>query len=283
MTRNARGLLLLALVPLVFPSRGGAESLFPLKLYSPAVPPRGAHLFRIGLEYNDGEPLFFQNADTDRRVYSLPEFDAVLGIASDMELGLRYPLLYLKQNGQAWEYGSGDVRIAWIYRLLKEKGWIPETGIRIAVKLPNAVSSKGFGTDETDFFAGGLFAKRAGAATFLLNAELGILGNPNSSDPTQDDVLIYGAGVVYSLSRSANAGFGVDGVGFSRYGNDRLFVRAGASRVFGRVILDAGFAVGLTEDSGNYQVIAGISIPFGGGWKDATPLSPESRVLFPPK
>lgn len=281
MTRKARVTLAIVLLPLVVPFPAAAESLFPLRLHSPAVPPRGAHLFRIGLEYNEGEPLFFQDADADRKAYSLPEFDAVLGIASDMELELRYPLLYLNQNGQDWEYGSGDFRIGWVYRLFREKGWIPETGIRIAVKLPNAGSSKGFGTNETDFYAGGLFAKRAGATTFLFNAELGILGNPNSSEPTQDDVLVYGAGVVYSFSRSANAGFGVDGVGFSRYGNDRLFVRAGASRVFGRVILDAGFAVGLTEDSGNYQVIAGISIPFGEGWKDATPLSPESRLLFP--
>lgn len=283
MTRKARVILALFLLPVVVPFPAGAEPLFPLGLLSPAVPPRGAHLFRIGLEYNDGEPLFFQNADEDRKAYSLPEFDAVLGIASNMELDLSYPLLYLKQNGQEWEYGSGDFRIGWIYRLFKEEGWIPETGIRIAVKVPNAGSSKKFGTNETDFFAGGLFAKRAGAAMFLLNAELGILGNPNSSVPTQDDVLVYGAGVVYSLSRRASAGLGVNGVGFSRYGNDRSFLRSGAFCVFGKVILDAGFAIGLTEDSGNYQVIAGISIPFGEGWKDATPVSPESRILFPPR
>jgi len=141
------------------------------------------------------------------------------------------------------------------------------------VKVPNADEGKEFGTDMTDFFAGGLFAKRWGNLTLLLNADFAILGNPRTADPRQDDVLFFKAGSVYSFSPAVVACLGVEGIGFSRYGNDRLFAGGGISWVWRKMILDAGVAAGLTEASGDFQVRAGLSFLFGAERKPATLLS----------
>lgn len=246
-----------------FPLSLRAESVFPLKILSPSTPPAGAHRVRFGVKYNQGEQLPFQERDRNRRVYLLPEVNAEFGIASNIEVFVSYPLLYLKQEGQGWDYGSGDLKLEGVYRLANEGSLVPETALHVGVKLPNADGVKEFGTNETDFFAGGLFAKRWGNLTLLLNADIAILGNPRTENPSQDDVLLYKAGAIYSFPTDTRAGLEVEGVEFSRYGNNRLFLRGGISKACWKIVLDAGVAVGLTNNSGDYQIQVGLSFPFG--------------------
>jgi hypothetical protein len=257
-----------------FPLPLRAETLFPLKILSPSTPPAGMHRVRFGVKYNRGERLPFQERDRNRRVYYLPEVNVDFAIGSNVEVLVSYPFLYLKQDGQAWDYGSGDLKLEGVYYLANEGSLVPETALHMAVKLPTANWGKEFGTDETDFFAGGLFAKRWGNLTLLLNADFALLGNPRTENPAQDDVLFYKVGATYSFLTDARVGLEVEGVEFSRFGNDRLFVRGGISRAWWKIILDVGVAVGLTNASGDYQVQVGLSYPFGAERK---PVSPSWR------
>lgn len=260
--RTAQGAVLAVLLSLMA-APASAGPVFPLEVLSPAVARTGAHRVRIGVGYNEGERLPFEERERNRRVWRLPEVDLVLGIAPDIEAVVSYPFLYVRQEGQGWSFGSGDLRIGGIYRLVREGRLLPEAALHVGVKLPNADELKGFGTNQTDFVAGGLFAKRAGPWTLLVNGEFGILGNPRAATPNQDDVLLYRAGAVYSFSRRSIAALELEGVEFSRYGNDRMFLRAGVSRAWRGWVLDAGVAAGLSRGAGDYQVRAGVSYPFG--------------------
>lgn len=258
-------LLLCAIIgPFAFPRSVCAEPIFPLEVLSPTTTPAGVHRFRFGLRYAEGERLLFQQTDVHRREFQLPELSVALGFSHNMEVLVRYPFLYLKEEGRGWDYGSGDVRLDWNYRIWQEGSVVPETALHVAVKLPNADNVKDFGTNETDFFIGALFAKRWGRLTLLLNADLGLLGNPRTTEPNQDDVLLYKVGAVYPVSSTVRAGLELTGTAFSHHWNDRRLVRAGFAKTWGKVTVDAGAGTGLNDASGDFEVRAGVSIPFGG-------------------
>lgn len=240
-----------------------AEFQFPLKSISPTTTPFGEQRFRFGVLYNKNERLLFQKEDRDRQVYTLPSLDLSVGVSPDVELLFSYPFLLINQNDQEQNFGSGDLTISGIFRLIREGTIFPECAIKFSTKLPNADDTKGFGTDETDFFMGGVFSRKIGPLKLLLNADLAILGNPNTNQSSQDDVLVYRVGVIYPLQNNLSAGLEVDGTEFSTQGNDRRFIRGGIAFNWQEFLIDLGGALALTEASGEFQVGMGITLKFG--------------------
>lgn len=240
-----------------------AEFQFPLKSISPTTTPFGEQRFRFGVLYNKKEKLLFQKEDRDRQVYTLPSLDLSVGVSPDVELLFSYPFLLINQNDQEQNFGSGDLTISGIFRLIREGTIFPECAIKFSTKLPNADDTKGFGTDETDFFMGGVFSRKIGPLKLLLNADLAILGNPNTNQSSQDDVLVYRVGVIYPLQHNLSAGLEVDGTEFSTQGNDRRFIRGGIAFNWQEFLIDLGGALALTEASGEFQVGVGITLKFG--------------------
>jgi hypothetical protein len=257
-------LVVATLITTIIPSRRAtAEFQFPLKSISPKTTPYGEQRVRIGMEYNKGERLLFKTVDKNRKIYSIPIIDIAMGVSSNVELLFCYPFHYLKQEGQESNYGSGDLRIAGIFRVYKESKILPECGIKFAVKLPNADDTKEFGTDETDFFFGGVFSKRFGKLKILLNTDLAILGNPSTTETKQDDVLIYKAGGLYLLRENVVLGCEIEGTEFSRFGNNRRFLRGGIAFNVKNLLFDLAAAAGLNEPSGDYQFSVGVTLKFG--------------------
>jgi hypothetical protein len=240
-----------------------AEFQFPLKSISPDTTPYGVQQIRIDIDYNQGERLLFQREDKDREVYQMPSLDIGIGISPTVELLFSYPFLYLKQKDQRSNYGSGDLKITSVFRVMNQAKPFMESALKLAVKLPNADDLREFGTDETDFFVGGIFQKRIGKIKLLANADLAIIGNPISNETEQDDVLVYSLGTIFPLRNHISAGIEIHGVEFSRYGNDRCFIRGGIVYGSRSVLIDIGGAVGLTEESGAFQVGIGITFKYG--------------------
>lgn len=244
-----------------------AEYQFPLESISPTTTPFGEQRFRIGVLYNKNERLLFQKDDRDRQVYTLPKLDLSVGVSPDVELLFSYPLLLINQNDRKQNFGSGDLTISGVYRIIREGTIFPECAIKFATKLPNADDTKGFGTDETDFFMGGVFSRKIGPLKLLLNADLAILGTPDTNQSSQDDVLIYRVGATYPLQHNLSAGLEIDGTEFSSRGNDRRFIRGGIAYTWQNLLIDLGGALALTEASGEYQVGMGVTLKFGNARK----------------
>jgi len=155
---------------------------------------------------------------------------------------------------------AGDFRIATVARLLGgARG--PSAGVDVAVKLPNSRESRGIGLNTTDF-EGSVFGSW-GSPRLRATAELGIgiLAAPLRTF-VQDDVLLYGAEVVWSSGGVAGSGAwsgGGSGASARDRGPDRAGRSGGSLRVSlgasGRLNTRSVVPVGL-EDRG--RVRAGL-------------------------
>lgn len=245
---------------------GGEQSMagfqFPLESISPVTTPLGRQHLRLGASYNRGERLLFQAENKDRRVYELPSFSLAVGLAPNVELLLSYPLLLLNQTDKEEEYGSGDLIITGVYRLLQVGKIFSDCALTIATKLPNASNQEEFGTDETDFFLGGAVSREMGKLNLLINLDFAILGDPNRVN-TQDDLFEYNVGLIYPVNKKLSAALEFAGAETSRRNNDRRFVRGGIAFTWKKFLIDCGGALGLTEESGDFQVAVGVTLKFG--------------------
>lgn len=241
-----------------------AEFQFPLSSISPVTTPQGEQRARIGVGYNKGERLLFQREDKNRRVYTLPFFHYSIGVSSNVELLFSYPLLLLNQNDQTQDYGSGDLTITGVFKFFRLGKIFPHAAIKIATKLPNASNQEEFGTDETDFFLGAMVSRHIGTVKLLIDVDLAILGDPSTKN-TQDDVLEYKVGFIYPVRDNFSAALEIDGAEFSRKTNDRRFLRGGIAFNWNKLLFDAGGALGLTDESGEFQVQFGVTFKLGPG------------------
>ncbi len=248
----------------------------PLRIIAPGTTPMHSLEAWIGFGFNQNEYLLFQNLDTDRRLYSFPEIDLAVGMAENVELRISYPLLFLKKNSESLQSGSGDLRVTSVFNIIKEAEYWPACALLLGVKAPNASDDRGFGTDQTDLFAAGAFSKKFGSVTVLANVGIGILDNPNilnsplcdpnnsDADATsQDDVLMYGLGVLYRYNEKLTFACELEGLFNSRFGNDRSYARCGMAYNFGPVVVDASVGTGLDDRSGELLLAAGATFRFG--------------------
>jgi hypothetical protein len=143
----------------------------------------------------------------------------------------------------------------------------PALGFRFGVKLPNTDQTRGIGTNTTDFYASILAGKKLlnNRLNLFGNLGLGILQAPTDRF-TQNDVLLYGLGGIYTVNERLNIVGEVNGfhstrrrapLGTEDYSEARLGaqlralgVRWNAAAIFG--LSDraprTGFALGVTYD-----------------------------------
>lgn len=240
-----------------------AGAIPPISTLSPSSVKAGEMEIRAGMEYSYHEWGMFQTSDTGRELYRLPDLTLTVGMADNVELVLNYQWLWLNQEGGSMESGTGDLKITGIYRLINETDNRPACALVIATKLPDANYSKGFGTDQTDIWAGGAFSKSFGDLRLLANASIGIIGQPTGDVPNQDDVFVYNIGAIYAVTADLSVGCGLDGIANSRMDNDRTFVRGGIAFKTDLGTFDLGAGTGLSSESGDLHVSAGFSTTVG--------------------
>jgi hypothetical protein len=113
----------------------------------------------------------------------------------------------------------GDFTLWTKFRLISEYHFFSTVSIRFGVQLPNASNESGLGIDEFDFYSSFLFEKHYAGIRWVVNAGLGILGNPaRLSD--QHDTFIFAFGsyipirenstiVLETAGRTGHQGIGV--------------------------------------------------------------------------
>jgi hypothetical protein len=161
----------------------------------------------------------------------------------------------------------GDVTLWMKMKLRNETRRWPALGFRFGVKLPNTDQTRGIGTNTTDFYASILAGKKLlnNRLNLFGNLGLGILQAPTDRF-TQNDVLLYGLGGIYTVNERLNIVGEVNGfhstrrrapLGTEDYSEARLGaqlralgVRWNAAAIFG--LSDraprTGFALGVTYD-----------------------------------
>ncbi|MEI6971060.1 MAG: hypothetical protein WCL44_06030 [bacterium] len=231
----------------------------PLHALSPPCLPAGATEIRIGGGYSLNEWNAFESVGTGRELFRIPDLTATFGVSDNVELMFNYAWLLLREDGEELKNGTGDIKITGIYNILRESDLRPNCALLIATKLPDAHYGNRFGTDQTDFWIGGVFSKTSGPLTLLADAVLGILDQPGVSLPDQDDVLAYDIGIMYSVGDVLVVGCGLDGVGLSRFDNDRVFVHGGMAIKTDIGTLDLGLGTGLNEAAGDLRLTAGFT------------------------
>jgi len=158
----------------------------------------------------------------------------------------------------------GDLVLATKFRFRKESESAPAMGFRVAVKLPNASTEKGLGTDETDVIGEFLLQKSFAGLTLAGNLGVAILGDPETAG-AQDDQLSWGAAGIYSLTdrfrvfadlhgRAGPSGFGTE---------ERAMARLGTQIKFGGIYWDVAFLTGLIDTDPNTGISIGISKDIG--------------------
>ncbi len=113
----------------------------------------------------------------------------------------------------------GDFTLWTKFRLISEYHFFSTVSIRFGVQLPNASNESGLGVDEFDFYSSFLLEKHYGGIRWVVNAGLGILGNPAVLSD-QHDTFIFAFGsyvplgdkssiVLETAGRTGHQGIGV--------------------------------------------------------------------------
>lgn len=277
-------LLLLVLCSAAVPARG--EWLAPLTTEDAQTLPAGQIDLALGASYfrNRRFPAFTQPGYIQGQdLTTVPELGLRAAVGSRVEIQASYELVNLHEtfvdlpgttHGVHRKYGGGDARLFTKILALRERRWVPATGVRFGVKLPNANSRDRLGTDQTDFLIQLLGSKRFGEFSVHLNLGIAILGNatgltgrPPNLGSGQDDLFTYAVGAV-SPAAALGEGWAIralleaTGATGSRFANDGNAMRGGFQVLHGGWTLYAGASAGLNSAAEKFGVMGGAIYAF---------------------
>jgi hypothetical protein len=160
-----------------------------------------------------------------------------------------------------------DALIGMKIRVAAETARRPAFGVRFTTKLPNASNESGLGLDTTDFFASLIGAKTVQSIRVVVNAGVGILGDPTRGD-RQNDVLTYGFSLARAVTQPAEVVAEINGQIDTRAGapppgtGSRGQVRVGGRYTIGSWRADAAVLVGVTSRDPSIGFGAGFTYVF---------------------
>ncbi|HEV3061277.1 MAG TPA: hypothetical protein VGY48_23720 [Vicinamibacterales bacterium] len=156
-----------------------------------------------------------------------------------------------------------DIIVATKIRVLAEESSHPAVGFRFGTRLPNAKHPSGLGQNTTDAYGLVTIGQAIGAARFVANAGLGILGDPLQANRHVSSFL-YGATITSPRGTDYAIVIGVDGrTGPAEPGlESRSTARAGVMWKRGPARLEVDGTWGLTRLDGNVGVAASAAYVF---------------------
>ncbi len=235
----------------------------PLLTESPAIQPPGQFHFDIGITYLHKKNFGFSpySEQFSRSVLSCPTLGFSLGLGTRVEVQMSYEALFVEEQEfqirEVWK--TGDLAFFTKVQWWGEQTILPQTGIRIGVKLPNAPNEYRVGTDETDVILSTLFEKRFSRLTTTVNLGIAILGDP-THNAQQDDLLSYGLACTYIQNGGVRYKAEVAGLAFGSSHNEL------ASALFHLIIPDGNLSwnisghLGLVGNSETWGVSGGVSL-----------------------
>jgi hypothetical protein len=251
----------------------------PLVTEDPETIGAGRVLVEAGFDY--GRDVAFPASGLEGHLLRLPLFGVSVGVSSIAEVqidgGLFNRLAITERNvaplsDMVTATGDStssieDLSIGMKIRLVPEGTARPALGVRFATKLPNASNESGLGLDTTDFFASVVGAKTVQSVRVVVNAGVGILGDPTRGD-RQNDVVTYGLSFARALTQAAGVVGEVNGHLDTREGEpppgtaSRGVVRLGARYTIGSWRADAAVLFGVTARDPSIGIAGGFTYVF---------------------
>ncbi len=254
-------LFILNLCLVLSPSTTAAKSLSPLITQDANVIEAGSLEVRLGLEYfEDLNIAFDTNTNRDRDIWNIPTLDLIIGAGKIVEIQAYFEGIYADENNFDSIYGAGDLKLFTKFQLRREDD-MPAIAFRFGTKLPNASNEDRLGTDEFDASGLLLLSKHLGNVETHLNLGMGILGNPHKNS-NQDDVFMYGIGLIIPAIDKLNFTLEVNGQSCSNDNNDFSHFMAGLQYQTEAVRFDIGGTAGLSDKSQDWSVKCGITKTF---------------------
>ncbi len=145
--------------------------------------------------------LDYSHIDSRQDLLAFPSLGISYAAGTFVDLQASYDFLYRFTRNGTTIYGSGDLMLWTKLKFVTEKENFPGLGLRFGVKLPNANSNDGLGTDQTDFYASILTGKKIGRFESRLNLGIAILDDPFKLQG-QQDMLTFALASLFDISAS---------------------------------------------------------------------------------
>lgn len=235
----------------------------PLLTQSPDILSSGSLQFGIGVQYLHHKNFGFSqfSKDFSRNVLSCPLLELSIGLGKRVELQTTYEVLFVEEEEfqirEPWR--SGDLAFFSKVEFWGEQRFVPQTGIRIGVKAPNASNPYRVGTDETDFVFSGLFKKTFSQVTTTVNLGILVLGNP-FRNAAQDDLLSYALACSFPWKDRFTYTAEIAGQAFGTEHNELASALLHMDIGDGRLTWKISGRVGLVENSADWGLTGGVSI-----------------------
>ena len=174
----------------------------------------------------------------------------------------------------------GDLFVGSKVRFLDEKNGWPAMGLHFLAQIPIASNETGIGNDVTNIFSALVLERHFGRLKGFINMGLALLGDPLDA-AAQDDLVLYGVGMIYPVTSRINlvgdiygrAGSGRhtgipvspgiiagrSGIGTEQQKRLRISLEI---RVGGGLYLDLGGFAGLRDTDPSSGVVFGLSKTF---------------------
>lgn len=211
---------------------------YPISTETPTILPAGKAHAEVGIgEYFD-QSFPLSGLDGDLTKLGMLRF----GLSYDGNVELQFEgtlldVLQIKSRDTAFNSAItttnsvsadiGDFTLWTKFRLASEYRHFSTVSIRFGVQLPNASNESGLGIDEFNFYSSFLFEKHYGGIRWIVNAGLGILGDPATLSE-QHDTFIYAFGSYIpigdksTLVLEAAGRTGHNGIGVYRLANAKV-------------------------------------------------------------
>jgi hypothetical protein len=207
--------------------------------------------------------------------------DLRLGLARIVEVelnGIVQEYLQVNQQGPSFvdlqlrspgsTYDVGDFSLYTKIHIADQARILPAFAFRFGFTMPNSDQSRGLGNNATNVMAETIAQRQFGTLETFGSLGLGILTAPNTLF-TQNDVLLYGVGASYPVTKRINLVAEASGqhstraitpqlVGTESRGQGRLGVQV----LTGGFTLDAAFIAGLNRNDPHTGVTFGVSHDF---------------------
>lgn len=224
--------------------------------------PKGALRVYTAFELRPDWQAPITQARGDLYRFGVLRFD--LGIAQNVTIQIRGALRQvLRFAGGTNANDVGDFSVATIARIVPAAKHRPAFGFRIETKLPNTNQDRGIGTNTTDVAMAVLATKQYGRALVFADVGLAILTAPRQLND-QNDVMVYGLGLLWNLSRRFQLAGEINGFVSPRDQiplgtEDRSALRFGLNWKFHHFALGISAVNGLVQREGDLGVIMDLS------------------------
>jgi len=205
------------------------------------------------------ELAFDYSQDNNKDKNYLPSFQLAYGLSERTELALSGGYIFKDLHDNGREDGWSDMVAYLKYRVWGEGDWYPAFTIKPHLKIPTADVDRGLGSGKVDYGLTAVFSQSIGGIDWHFNAGYTLIGEKHATDQLNLGLageleITKGIVAVSELQYTQNFN--------SNEKDDPASFLLGIQAEVGKVIMDAGFTIGLNGAAPDYTLTVGITVKF---------------------